>query len=51
MIKYIKKLQNYNDEKMKVTICIGMFVLYVFVFLCGIVLLYTEVESFIKAFY
>jgi hypothetical protein len=47
-IKYVKKLQKYKDEKTKAAICIGMIVLAIFIFSCGIFLLYTEIESFIK---
>lgn len=48
MIKYLKKIQKYKSDKTKLAFCSGMIVLALFVMLCGIYLLYTEVDSFIK---
>ncbi|GEM_PF-5458313 len=47
-IKYIKKLEKYKDQNIKLAICVGMILLSISVTFIGIYLLYTEIESFIR---
>ena len=47
MIKYVKYLDKYKGQNMKLAICCGMILLSISVLSFGIYLLYTEIESFI----